>query len=147
MPRTELDSHVNMVCLGRHAIIIEYTWKTLDVKPFTLDYNALQKVPVVAGAILTKCTFTGKTLIFILHNALSVPAMDHNLVPPFILRELGLIVNDTPKIHVEDPSMEDHTIFFPNYDVQIPLSLNGISLAFLHQSLQYTTWKSVRIFS
>ena len=83
--RTELDSHANMVYLGRHALIIEDTGKTVDVKPFTPNYNALQKVPVVTGAILTEFAFTGKTRIFIFYNALSVPAMDHNLVPPFIL--------------------------------------------------------------
>ena len=71
--RTELDSHANMVCLGRHAIIIEDTGKTSDVKPFTPDYNALHKVPVVTGEILTECVFTGKTWILIFHNALSVP--------------------------------------------------------------------------
>ena len=102
--RTELDSHANMVCLGRHAIIIEDMGKTVDVKPYTPDYNALQKVPVVTGAIVTECAFTGKTRIFIFHNDLSIPAMYHNLVPTFILREAGLIDNDTPKIHVKDPS-------------------------------------------
>ena len=83
--RTELDSHANMVCLGRHAIIIEDTEKTVDIKPFTPDYNALQKVTVVTGAILLECAFTGKTRIFIFHNALSVLETDHKLVPPFIL--------------------------------------------------------------
>ena len=52
--------------------------------------------------------------------------MDHNLVPPFILREAGLEVHDTPKIQVTDPTVEDHTIYFPNDDVRIALSLNGI---------------------
>ena len=118
-----MDSHANMVCLGRHTIIIEDTSKTVDVKPFTSDYNALHKVPVVTGAILTECAFNGKTRIFIFHNALSVPA-------PFILQEAGLIVNDTPKIHVKDPSLEDHTILFPKYDVWITLYLNGIFSCF-----------------
>ena len=128
--QTKLDSRANMVCLGRHAIIIEDREEMLDVKPFTPDYNALHKVLVVTGAILTKCALTSKTRIFIFHNALSVPAMDHNLVPPLILQEAGLIVNKTPKIHVKDPSVEYHTIFFPTYDVRIPLSLNGILSCF-----------------
>ena len=85
---------------------------------------------VVTGAILTECAFTSKIRIFIFHNALSVPAMDHNLVPPIILQEARLIVNKNPKIHVKDPSVEYHTIFFPNYDVRIPLSLYGIFSCF-----------------
>ena len=45
-------------------------------------------------------------------NALHVPSMNHNLVPPFILRESGLIVNDVPKIHTrqEDLTNENHCI-------------------------------------
>ena len=86
LSRTKLDSYYNMVCLGRHALIIEDTGKTVDVKPLTPDYNVLQKVPVVTGAILTECAFTGKTRIFIFYNALCVPVMYHNLVPPLILR-------------------------------------------------------------
>ena len=138
--RTELESHANMVCLGRHAIIIEYREEMVDVKPFTPDYNALQKVLVVTGEILTKCAFTSKTWIFIFHNALCVLAMDHNLVPPLILQEAGLIVNDTPKIHVKDPSVEDHTSFFPNYDVRIPLSLNGILSCFPSSKPSIELW-------
>ena len=52
--------------------------------------------------------------------------MDHNLLPPFILREAGLTVNDVPKIQVSVPSVEDHSIFIPSIDLRIPLSLWGI---------------------
>ena len=41
-------------------------------------------------------------------NDLCVPSMDHNLVPPFFLRETGLILKDKPNIHCEDTSVEDH---------------------------------------
>ena len=49
--RTDLDSHSNMVRLGRYAIIIEDTGKTVDVKLLTPDYNALQEVLAVTDAI------------------------------------------------------------------------------------------------
>ena len=65
-------------------------------------------------------------------HVLSVPSLEHNLIPPFILREAGLIVNDTPKIHKEDPTMDDHAIIIPKEnDLHIPLQLNGTFL-FLH---------------
>ena len=60
-------------------------------------------------------------------NVLSVPSLEHNLIPPFILREAGLIVNDTPKIHKEDPTMDYHALIIPQEnDLHIPLQLNGI---------------------
>ena len=52
--------------------------------------------------------------------------MEHNIIPPFILREAGLDVHDIPKIQVKEPSIEDHSIYFPADDVRITLSLNGI---------------------
>ena len=43
--------------------------------------------------------------------------------PPFLLREAGVVVNDVPKIHVQDPTDKDHAIYFPKRDVTIPLQL------------------------
>ena len=56
--------------------------------------------------------------------------MYHNLFPAFILQEVGLVVNKTAKIHCEDPSVEDHSIFDEETGMGIPLSLNGIFTAF-----------------
>ena len=49
--RTDLDSHANMVVLGRHARVIAYTGKTAQVSPFTPEYKSLEDVPIVDGAI------------------------------------------------------------------------------------------------
>ena len=38
---TELDSHANMLVVGKHAYIIAETGKKVDVSPFTPDYNCL----------------------------------------------------------------------------------------------------------
>ena len=52
--------------------------------------------------------------------------MDHNLIPPFMLREMGVTVNDVPKIHKQDPTVDDHAITFAETGFRIPLSLWGI---------------------
>ena len=46
--------------------------------------------------------------------------------PPFILRESVIWVYDTPKIHVDKPSVEDHGINTKENGVQIRLQLWGI---------------------
>ena len=51
--------------------------------------------------------------------------MDHNLIPYFILREDGLTVNDTARIHLNKPSIDDHAIIPPNSYLRIPLHLHG----------------------
>jgi hypothetical protein len=57
---------------------------------------------------------------------LYVKSMDNNLIPPFILREAGLIVNDKPKIHCGNPTVNDHTIQDPETGLFIKLNLDGI---------------------
>ena len=58
--------------------------------------------------------------------------MDHNLVPPFIMREAGLVVNEVPRIHTnkEDLTNETHCIVSTggkvNAKLKIPLRLDGI---------------------
>ena len=38
--RTDLDSHENMVVVGRHANFLADTGNKVDVIPFTSDYQA-----------------------------------------------------------------------------------------------------------
>ena len=52
-------------------------------------------------------------------------------------------MNDTPKIQVNDPTTSDHSIYFPETDFRIPLSLWGVfsyfpSLKPMAQTLQET---------
>ena len=74
-------------------------------------------------------THTTENHTLVLCNALYVPSMEHNLIPPFMLREMGVTVNDVPKIHKEDPTVDDHAITFTGF--RVPLSLWGIFSYFL----------------
>jgi hypothetical protein len=48
--------------------------------------------------------------ILLIRNALYVPSLDHNLMPPFMMREAGVILKDTPKTQLDDPSEKDHAL-------------------------------------
>ena len=123
--RTELDSHANMPVVGREALVVEQSGKTVEVSPFTPDYKPI-KVEVVNAMIQYDSPMDGKEYILVIQNALRVPSMSNNLIPPFIMRENGIIVNESAKIHCENPTREDHTIIFKGYDLRIPLQLHGI---------------------
>ena len=84
----ELDSHANMPVVGKHAYIIAKTGKKVDLSPFTPDYKPLT-IPLVDAMVKYDNQYNRKTYILVLHNALYVPSMDHNLIPPFMLREMG----------------------------------------------------------
>ena len=122
--RTELDSHANMPVVGRNAYILSETGKMVDVSPFTPDYQSMA-VQVVDAAIQYDDPYDGQSYILVIRNALSVPSMHNNLMPPFVLREAGIQVKDVPKIHVTAPTEEDHSIMFKETGFRIPMSLWG----------------------
>ena len=70
--------------------------------------------------------YSGETYVLGLKNALYMPAMDNNLIPPFLLREAGLIVDDVPKSQAASPTIHHHSIYFPDEKFRIPLLLHGI---------------------
>eukprot|EP00957_Ditylum_brightwellii_P111882 8532935-Ditylum_brightwellii.AAC.1 len=92
----------------------------MEVNPFTPDYNGIN-VKLVDATLKYDCPLTDKTYILLVRNALHVPSMNHNLIPPFVLREAGIRVNDTPKIYKKSPTVDDHAITFPGEGLRIPL--------------------------
>jgi hypothetical protein len=48
-----------------------------------------------------------------------------------MMREAGIQVNDIPKIQVEDPGVDDHSIYFPEQKFWIHLTLWGVFSYFL----------------
>ena len=96
--------------------------RTAKVNPFTPDYKSMQ-VPIVNAAVQYECPYSGTLHVLIIRNALHIPSMKHNLVPPFMIREEGIQVNGTPKIQVNDPMTSDHSIYLPETDFRILLSL------------------------
>ena len=75
-PRTELDSHANMVLLGKHAFIFDgASGRTCNVQPFDPSLGAKRDIPIRDGALAYDCPHTHKTYILIVRNALSVPSL------------------------------------------------------------------------
>ena len=148
--RTELDSHANMPVVRKEALIVEQSGKTVEVSPFTPDYKPI-KVEVVNAMVQYDSSLDGKEYMLVIQNALRIPSMSNNLIPPFIMWENGIVVNECAKIHCEDLTQEDHAIIFKGYDFCIPLQLHGIfsyfvtqkpdieSLEGVHEPLNYVT--------
>ena len=59
--------------------------------------------------------------------------MNNNLIPPFVMREVGIEVCDTPKIHMTNPSIDNHVIHFRETNFKIPLQLWGV-FSYFHTS-------------
>lgn len=63
---------------------------------------------IIDGLLDYDCPYLRETYILVVTNALHVNAMDHNLIPPCIMREVGVLVNDIPKMYFSDSAIDDH---------------------------------------
>ena len=61
--------------------------------------------------------------------------MDHNLVPPFLINEAGLFLDETPEHHASTPYVTNHSIIDSDSGMHIHLELNGIFTYFLTRQL------------
>eukprot|EP00957_Ditylum_brightwellii_P092736 7061280-Ditylum_brightwellii.AAC.1 len=67
-----------------------------------------------------------------MRSALHIPSVDHKLIPPFVLREAGIRLNDTPKIYKVNSTADGHAITFPGEGLGIPFGLWGVFHTFPH---------------
>ena len=62
--RMDLDTHANMVVLGRNCHVVNYSGKTAEVRPFSPDYEALQ-VPIVDSVVQCDDLYSGETYMLV----------------------------------------------------------------------------------
>ena len=127
--RTDLDTHANMLVAGKHAYILAESGKTATVRAFSPDMDAIESA-IVDCAVMYECPYSGDCFLLVARNAIYVPTMNHNLVPPVIMREAGIDVQDIPKIHIKNPDVSDHSLYFEKY----PLLYGGSSLTVRQES-------------
>ena len=111
--------------LGSEALIIRSHDKKVRVNGFTSALGS-KTVDVVDAEILYECEFTGKMLTMIIRNGLHLKEMKHNLLSPFIMRLAGLEVNEQPKFMTRNPTNKNHSVYFKENDIRLPLAINGI---------------------
>ena len=135
--RTELDSHANMPVFGKHCYIENRNevlrsnrpglpgCRYATVQGYSPDMEA-QDLPIVDVSVAFRCPLDGTIKILHFPDSLYCEALTHNLIPPFILREAGFIVNDVPRIHCNPVTNESRFIVSEDRSLRIPLQLHGV---------------------
>ena len=126
-----MDTHASSIVVGDDVLITHDSGKSANVGPFSEQLGKIKNVPIVDCVIAHDCPYTGKTIFLAMYNALYIPSMKENLVPPFVVRRQGHIVNDVPKIQVLDPTEDDHCLILDDGRVRIPLRLDG-TMSYFH---------------
>ena len=81
------------------------------------------KVPVFTAAVAYDYEYTVKTYIFVIYNAFYLRNMDTNLVPPIMIRILGLDVDECPKFLSGKPMESNHSVYFLMSDIRLSFKL------------------------
>ena len=123
---TELDGHVDSPVVGKYAYILETTPNTASISEFTSNLGDPIQVQIVIAAVAYDCKYTGKTYIMVIYNTLYFNNIFINLIPPIMMRIEGLEVNECPKYLSKSPTEKDHSIFFPDSKLRLPLLIEGI---------------------
>ena len=114
-----------MIVPVKHCFVFEFYGKSYNVDPFNNILGSVKDIQITDADIDYYCPYSHEFYILICRNSLYLPNMEYNLLPPFIMREIGSTVNDTPKIHCTDITSKDHCITFSKIDMKIPLHINS----------------------
>jgi hypothetical protein len=127
----ELDSHADTCVAGANCVVIEEMHQTADVSGFSDTLHTLRNVPIVTAAMAYDNPADCTTYILILGQAIYMgDKMQHSLICPNQLRARGLIVKDYPQHLSPRNRPSSYSIYEPNEDIRLPLSLKGVTLYF-----------------
>ena len=128
--RSEFDSHAKMIVVGKHCVIINTTGKTCTVNAFSPSDGKVNDVPIVDAVIAYDCPIKGKAHLLLMRNALYIPEVEQNLIPPFILREGGILVDECPKSQSINPTLDNHSMYCRDADLRIHFELTNTFSSF-----------------
>ena len=87
-----------MVVAGNDTTIIACSGTFANITPFSKDLPAMDMVEIGDAAMCFDDPISLETYILVMKNALLIPTMGHSLISPFLIREAGLILDETPSI-------------------------------------------------
>lgn len=124
--KLEMDSHADSPVVGRGAMEVRDCGRTVLVGGFSDELGEPMRVRVIDALLLYEDDVSGEQYLLLIRNALSVPSMNHHLIPPFMMRLAGVEVDECAKFLSKKPSVRNHSLYFPDEDVRIPMSIHNI---------------------
>ncbi len=119
-------NRAGLPCHYGGCTVIATSGRYAMVTPFSSNLPTMDMVEIGDVAIVYDDPISLQTYLLVMRNALLIPMMDHNLVPPFLLRMAGLQVDETPKYQLALPTFDNHSIYDSETKMCIHLKLKGI---------------------
>jgi hypothetical protein len=129
MNRSDLDSHSDACVVGKEALIFNYFYREVTASGYdpSAETKSLSTVSAALGYAVPEM---GQNVLLIVHQAISIPMLNHNLLCTMQMRLHDVVVNETPKFQSLEPTSLSHTISVRGDEVDvvlvIPLYLFGV---------------------
>ena len=128
---SELDTHSDTCVVGRHAFVIERHHRVVNVSGYNPSKGSVKNLEIVNAAITVNDVDTGESHVVIINQEVQIPTMEHKFLCPIQMQMHGVIVNDTPKFLLGNPTDNDHCLLLQNKTLdeklRIPLIIKGVS--------------------
>jgi hypothetical protein len=106
----------------------------MDVTGYDATLGTQEGFKTVSGVIAYDDPMTGNSIMLVVHQAICIPTMNHNLLCPMQLRMNEIMVDECPKFLAPKPTAHTHAITIPDPEDQDPLvialSLSGVTSGF-----------------
>ena len=104
--RSEIDDHADTCVVGKETALMTHDWGQ-KVRVVGHDDTVSGDTSIhdtVSAVVACDHPATGVACMLVIHQAMLIPQMKHNLICPMQLRDNGLRVNDEPKHVVAEPA-------------------------------------------
>jgi hypothetical protein len=129
---TELDNHADTCVVGNNALIVFDSQTPVSVTGFDKLKSTVYQM--VTAALAYDDPRTGETVILVIHQAIHVPHLTHNLLCCMQMRMNDVEVDECPKFLARNPTDKSHALTIPGDTsgdfYTIPLSLKGVTSYF-----------------
>ncbi len=131
---TDLDSHADQCAVGSNCLVVHDYDRPINVSGYNPSGPVAKDLKTVSAALAYDDPVSGETVILMVHQAIHIPDIAHNLLSTMQLRLNDVTVNDVPRFLTDTVTDLTHSLVIPTDATDaayvIPLSLRGITSTF-----------------
>jgi hypothetical protein len=132
--RSDIYLHADASVVGMEVITCQAFERPVNVSGYDTKGPGDMALKTVSAGMAYDVPGSGRVVILIVHQAINLPYLLHNLLNPMQMRLNDVVVNKTPKFQGASPTNLSHTITAKgenmNDELIIPLDLRGMVSCF-----------------
>ena len=128
------ESHADQCTVGSNSLIRHDYEQPINVSGYNPNGPIARDLQTVSAALAYDDSVSGETEILLVHQAIYIPELPHNLLSTMQVRLNDVIVNETPRFLADTVTDHTHCILVPTDEGDspyvIPLSITGVTSSF-----------------